>query len=92
MSQELWMLGTSICSEAYDSIKGNVSCVDYSISTPPSIQLPVLLSVDTGVFRLQGFVLELETCQSSAFFFALHHGNYLKRPDCLCKSQRNIES
>lgn len=52
------------------NFKGNMSCLVYSLSMvppPPSIQLPVLLSVDTRVFRLQGFVLELETCQPSAF-------------------------
>lgn len=34
---------------------------------PPSTQLPVLLSPETGAFRLQGFVLELVTSQISAF-------------------------
>lgn len=32
-----------------------------------SIQLPVLLSLETEVFRLQGFVLELVTSRPSAF-------------------------
>lgn len=33
----------------------------------PSTQLPVLLSLESGVFRLQGFVLELVTSQLCAF-------------------------
>lgn len=48
-----------------------MSCLEYSLSmvtpTIPSIQLPVLLSLNAGEFRLQGFMLELVTCQPSAF-------------------------
>lgn len=94
------LFGTSICSEAYDSISAgkweqswvpSFSGKPPPSSSSPSIQLPVLLSLEAGVFRLQGFVLELVTSRPRCIL-AFHQCRWVKWQECVCKNQSNIQS